>query len=433
MRKTLFILLRWFASKILEKYRPTVVAITGSVGKTSAKDAVAIVLEAAFPGRVRRSPATYNNELGVPLAVVGVASPGRSIAGWLAVLGRALWLTVRNQEYPKVLVLEFGVDRPGDLAYILTAVPVKVAVTTAVGELPAHVEFFSGPEAVLAEKAKLPAAVPPSGYAIINADDEVSAAEFRRVARGAVLTYGFGPTADVRASNYGLKADGTGSAFKINHKGATVPVWLPHVYGRQQVYAALAGAAAGIAFGLNLVQIAEAVGRYAPPPGRLRRIKGIKGSWILDDSYNSSPLAALAALEVLRELPASRRIAVLGDMLELGKYTPDAHTLVGEEAGRVAETLCTVGVRARFIAEAARRAGMPADRVHEFDSASDAGRALQQLLQPGDVVLVKGSQAMRMELIVQEVMAEPNRAAELLCRQGSGWKQQPENLWIKSG
>lgn len=423
MKKPLQHILRWFTKRILEQYRPTVVAITGSVGKTSVKEAVAIVLEVAFPGRVRRSPATYNSELGVPLTVIGAVSPRRSMAGWLAVFGKALWLLVRSQEYPKVLVLELGVDRPGDLEYLLTIVPVKVAVTTAVGELPVHVEFFSGPEAVLAEKAKLPAAVPPSGYAIINADDEASAAVFRRVARGAMLAYGFGPSADVRASNYGLKADGSGVAFKINHKGATVPVWLPDVYGRQQVYGVLAGAAAGIAFGLNLVQVVEALSRYMPPPGRLRRIKGIKGSWILDDSYNSSPLAALAALEVLRELPASRRIAVLGDMLELGKYTPEAHTLVGDEAAKAADSIFAVGIRARFIAEAARRAGMPADRVREFDMAADAGRALQQLLQPGDVVLVKGSQAMRMELIVQEVMAEPNRAAELLCRQDAVWKR----------
>lgn len=423
MKQLLQSILRWLTKRILDQYRPTVVGITGSVGKTSTKDAIAIVLEAAFPGRVRRSPATYNNELGVPLAVIGAVSPGRSVAGWLAVLGRAAWLLARSRDYPKVLVLEFGVDRPGDLAYLLATVPVKVAVTTAVGDLPVHVEFFSGPEAVLAEKAKLPAVVPASGYAIVNADDEASAAVFRRAAKGAVLTYGFGPAADVRASNYGLKADGSGVAFKVNHKGATVPVWLPNVYGRQQVYAALAGAATGIAFGLNLVQVAEALGRYAPPPGRLRRIAGIKGSWILDDSYNSSPLAALAALEVLRELPASRRIAVLGDMLELGKYTPEAHTLVGEEAGRVATILFTVGARSRFMAEAARRAGMPTDRVQEFDTVVDAGRALQQVLQPGDAVLVKGSQGMRMEKLVEEVMAEPNRAAELLCRQGPGWKQ----------
>lgn len=425
MRRFLQSTLRWFTKRILEKYHPTVVGITGSVGKTSTKEAVAMVLEAAFPGRVRQSPATYNNELGVPLAVIGAVSPGRNMAGWLAVFGKALWLLVRSQEYPKVLVLELGVDRPGDLEYLLTIVPVKVAVTTAVGELPVHVEFFSGPEAVLAEKAKLPAAVPHSGYAIINADDEASAAVFRRVARGAMLAYGFGPSADVRASNYGLKADGSGVAFKINHKGATVPVWLPDVYGRQQVYGVLAGAAAGIAFGLNLVQIVQALSRYVPPPGRLRRIRGIKGSWILDDSYNSSPLAALAALEVLRELPASRRIAVLGDMLELGKYTPDAHTLVGEEAGRVVDVLFAVGVRSRFMAEAARRAGMATQCVHEFDTVADAGRALQQLLQPGDAVLVKGSQAMRMEKIVEEVMAEPQRAAELLCRQGPGWKRKP--------
>lgn len=427
MRKLLHHILRWFTKRVLDRYRPTVVGITGSVGKTSTKDAVAIVLEAAFPGRVRRSPATYNNELGVPLAVIGAISPGRSVAGWLAVFGRAAWLLARSRDYPKVLVLELGVDRPGDLACLLAVVPVKVAVTTAVGDLPVHVEFFSGPEAVLAEKAKLPAAVPTSGYAIVNVDDEASAAVFRRAAKGAVLTYGFGSSADVRASNYGLKADGSGVAFKINHKGATVPVWLPSVYGRQQVYAALAGAAAGIAFGLNLVQIAEALSRYTPPPGRLRRLSGIKGSWILDDSYNSSPLAALAALEVLRELPASRRIAVLGDMLELGKYTPEAHTLVGEEAGRVATILFTVGARSRFIAEAARRAGMPTDRVQEFDIAADAGRALQQLLQPGDAVLVKGSQGMRMEKLVEEVMAEPNRAAELLCRQGAAWKKKPSS------
>ncbi|MBI2624382.1 UDP-N-acetylmuramoyl-tripeptide--D-alanyl-D-alanine ligase [Candidatus Parcubacteria bacterium] len=423
MRQLLQRILRLFTKRILAKYSPTAVGITGSVGKTSAKEAIAAVLEAVFPGRVRRSPNTYNNEFGVPFAVIGAVSPGRSVAGWLALLAKAFWLTVHTQEYPKVLVLEFGADRPGDLKYLLEIVPVKVAVTTAVGELPVHVEFFSGPEAVIAEKSKLPAAVPPSGYTIMNADDRVSAGVFRGASRSTVLTYGFGPGADVRASNYGLKADGSGIAFKINHKGATVPVWLSDIYGRQQVYAALAGAAVGIAFGLNLVQIAQALNHYVSPPGRLRRIRGIKGTWILDDSYNSSPLAVLAALEVLREIPADRRIAVLGDMLELGKYTPEAHTLVGEEAGRVAGAVFAVGVRARFMAEAARRAGVPSDLVREFDTAFEAGRALQQFLQPGDVVLIKGSQAMRLEKIVAEVMAEPQRVAELLCRQDPVWKK----------
>ncbi|MBI3304968.1 UDP-N-acetylmuramoyl-tripeptide--D-alanyl-D-alanine ligase [Candidatus Parcubacteria bacterium] len=422
MRRFIQHILRWFTQRILEQYRPTVVGITGSVGKTSTKDAVACVLGAAFPGRVRASIKSYNNQLGVPFTVIGLSSAGRSVAGWLQVLGKAAWLIVKKQDYPKVFVLEMGVDRPGDLEYLLAFVPVKVAVMTAVGEMPVHVEFFSGPEELLREKAKLAAAVPASGYTILNVDDEASAATFRKASAGAVLTYGFGPQADVRASNYSLKPDGAGTIFKLNHKGATVPVALGDAYGRQQVYAALAGAAAGIAFGLNLAQIAQALGGYQTSPGRLRRLKGIKGAWILDDSYNSSPLAVLAALEVLMELPAGRRIAVLGDMTELGKYTPEAHTFVGDEAAKAADIIFAVGVRARFMAEAARRSGMASERVREFDTVGEAGRVLQEILRPEDLVLVKGSQVMRMEKIVEEVMAEPARAGELLCRQDESWE-----------
>ncbi|MBI4385728.1 hypothetical protein HY573_02770, partial [Candidatus Parcubacteria bacterium] len=211
MRKLLQYILRWLTKRILATYRPTVIGITGSVGKTSTKDAVAWVLDAAFPGRVRASIKSYNNQLGVPLTVIGLGSAGQDIGGWLHVLGKAAWLMLKRQDYPRVLVLEMGADRPSDLAHLLSFVPIKVAIMTAVGEMPVHVEFFSGPEALVAEKAKLAAAVPASGYTILNADDETSAVAFRKASGGAVLTYGFGPDADVRASNYGLKPDGTGT------------------------------------------------------------------------------------------------------------------------------------------------------------------------------------------------------------------------------
>jgi len=195
--------------------------------------------------------------------------------------------------------------------------------------------------------------------------------------------------------------------------------------GRHQIYAPLAALAVGLILKLNLVKLADNLAlNFLTPPGRLRLLHGVKGSLILDDSYNSSPEAASLALKTLKELEVEgKKVAVLGDMLELGAYTIDAHKKLGEAVKEVVEVLFTVGVRAKFIGEAAVEVGFDKKAWRHFDLAQDAARKLEHVLEVGDIVLIKGSQSVRLEKVVEEVMLEPAKKDELLCRQEPEWRK----------
>jgi len=414
-------LLAKLAASVVKKYHPLVIGITGSVGKTSAKEAIFAVLASKMS--VRKSPGNYNTEFGLSATVLGIKAPGASPLRWLRVLLRAgNLLLARDAAYPKVLVLEMAADRPGDIEFLVGIAPPKIGVLTAIG--PAHLERFGTIERVATEKGKLLAALSAEGTAILNADDErVVASAAKTKAR--VLTFGFREDAEVRAADVSVSLVqnddgqiGAGMTAKVAANGAVVPMRLDGVLGTSHVYAALAATAVGVSLGMNLVEVAEALRAYAPAPGRMRVISGIKYTIILDDTYNASPLSMRAALETLRSLPIAeenKRIAVLGDMLELGAETDKAHEEVGRLAAELGvDLLVAVGERARAIHEAASKAGMSADRVFHFGSAEEAGRFVQEKLRKGDIVLAKGSRAMRMERVVKELMAEPLRAKELL-------------------
>ena len=181
--------------------------------------------------------------------------------------------------------------------------------------------------------------------------------------------------------------------------------------------------APGLACGVNLVKSVEAVSKMKPPLGRMNLLEGVNGSLIFDDSYNSSPIAAEAAIEVLSEYPAKRRLAVLGDMKELGEFSHSEHERIGELLrAKDVWLLFTVGQEAEFIAEGARRSGFDAFKIFEFSDSSEAGEAVKNIIQEGDLILVKGSQSARMEKIVEKIMAHPENKENLLVRQEEEWK-----------
>lgn len=386
---------------------------------------------------VRTSEKNYNNEIGLPLTILGIKNYGRNILWWLSALIRiAIRVLIRGQ-YPQVLVLEYGVDRPGDMDYLLSIAKPNIAIVTAIGDIPVHVEFFEDPEDLIQEKAKLIKAVPADGRVILNHDD-YSVYDMRDSAKARVITYGFEEHAEVRITNYELRKNADrkfgeapeGSTFKIEHKGSVVPIRLHGTFGKPNVYAAAAAASAGIVFNMNLVEISKALETYVSPPGRLRLLEGIKNSFILDDSYNAAPEAMHAALDTLKALPGKRKIAVLGDMLEIGRYTEQVHRAIGDRAAEFVDFLFCVGPRAKFIADEAQHRGVEKEarqltskQVFTFDDSLDAGKALDPMIREGDLILVKGSQSMRMELVVEEIMRYPLRAEELLVRQDKNWKK----------
>jgi len=427
------------AKAVLARHKPLIVAITGSVGKTSTKDAVATVLGAR--GAVRASSGNYNNELGLPLTILGEESPGRSMFGWWKLLRRARALAAGGSEsgYPKVVVLEMGMDRPGDLTKLVEIAKPSVSVVTNVGE--SHLEFFTDVAAIAQEKATIVRALDPSGTAVLNVDNSWTR-DMQKLHPGKTITFGIEQEADVRGIEItatdqlpgAVVLDQTmqrlkglnvplGTAFKISHAGKTVPVRLPRVLGNQQVYSALAAAAVGIAYGMNLVEISEALLQYVPPKGRMNLLPGIKDTLIIDDTYNASPASTIAALDSLAALkPAGRRIAVLGDMAELGSATEPGHKAVGERAAAACDFAVFVGPKSKLASQAAESAGMVDQRQTHVNDSSQVEAVLQNVLKPGDVVLCKGSQVVRMERAVKALMAEPERANDLLVRQTGVWE-----------
>jgi UDP-N-acetylmuramoyl-tripeptide--D-alanyl-D-alanine ligase len=430
LRKIILFKLKFFAKRILAKYKPKIVGITGSVGKTSAREAIGAVLSAKF--RVRPSLKNYNNEFGLPLSIIGAESPARNIFGWLAVFGKACQLLlIKDKAYPEILVLEMGVDKPGDMDYLNSITSCDVGVITALGV--AHLEAFGSAEKIDKEKAKLLENLnPKSGQAILNFDDERVKALSRHLG-ARVLSYGFNEGAAVKAGNLLFKFEESkrldnlsGLTFKINYEGAMVPVILPKVVGQAAVYAALAGAAVGVAFGLNLVEIAAALKNFDSPRGRMKLISGVKRTLIIDDTYNSSPESARAAINFASLIKADgrfRKVAVMGDMLELGPYSEEGHREVGRALAKAwFDLVVTAGERSRDIDRGAKEGGMKEEQLFHFSRNTEAGIFVQDRIKEGDLILIKGSQGARMEQIVKELMAEPLKAEKLLVRQGEEWK-----------
>ncbi|OHB18784.1 MAG: hypothetical protein A3F96_00400 [Parcubacteria group bacterium RIFCSPLOWO2_12_FULL_40_10] len=409
MRLILQKILKALSKAVIKKYKPIVIGITGSVGKTSTKEAVFSVLKTKF--NVRANDASFNNEIGFPMAVLGLKKAGRLI--WIPNLLRSFKLLLsKNKSYPEVLVLEMGADKPGDIGYLIDIAKPEIGIITAVGELPVHIEFYSGPEEVAEEKSKLIRGLPSNGFAVLNFDDEI-VFRMRDLSRAETITYGFNAGADIKASDlmYFIQTDDQisgGLSFKLNYEKSSVPFRLANALGRHQVYAALAAAAVGLHFKMNLVEISQALEKMEFPKQRMKLMKGMRNSLIIDDSYNASPLSSHAALDTLKEFgdkviaknEKGRKIAVLGDMKELGIFTEKAHRLVGNLVGERAEYLFTVGPAAKFIADSAFNQ-LPKENIMSFNDSVEAEEYLKSFIQEGDVVLVKGSRAMEMEKVVE--------------------------------
>ena len=432
LRTTLVSLLMLEARLVIKKYRPKIVAVTGSVGKTSTKDAIYAVLSGN--GHVRKSDKSFNSEIGLPLTILGCPNAWNNPFAWMQNLLDGLFLLILPTKYPDLLVLEVGADHPGDIRSIAKWLPVDVAVITRLPEVPVHVEFFDSPEAVVEEKASLIQAIKPGGTLVVCADDPRAPMleERARLRELRVVTFGLSAEADVslRDSRF-LKEHTTsggevpmGMSFELSVGTSTAPVSVVGVAGVHTLFSGLAAAAVGYVFEKQLPDIVAGLERYEPPYGRMRLLPGLKDTVVIDDTYNASPAATAAALETLSALaPKGRRIAVLGDMLELGRYSVEEHRKLGSLAVQHADLLVTVGFRARDIAESALDSGMPDSAIFQYEDSYKVGDELVAMLLPGDCVLVKGSQSMRMERVVEALMLEPERASELLVRQSPEWKK----------
>lgn len=422
LRSIIIFLLTLEARAVLVRHRPRIILVTGSVGKTSSKNAAFSALKGSV--FVRKSEKSFNGDIGVPLTILGLPNGWSNLFVWAHNLLRGLLLLVVGTPYPKWLVLEIGADRPGDISKSLSWIEPDIVITTTFPKIPVHVEFYESPEAVVQEELFPLSLLKEGGVAVINHDDERARACAlpSSVQR---LTYGFDKDADVRALRYRITSKNgmaSGISFDVVYGEETAHVVLPGLLGKSHACSVLAGIAGALAADVSLEEAVKGFTDHDAAPSRLHLIQGVKGSLIIDDTYNSSPAAVEEALTALKAAPVpGKRIAVLGDMLELGSYSTEEHAKAGEQAFEHADILVTVGVRARGMAERAREVGMPESRVHSFDRNRDAISFLSSFIEEGDTVLVKGSQGVRMERTVKALMAEPEKAATLLCRQDVEW------------
>nr|BBH94579.1 alanine racemase [Thermogemmatispora argillosa] len=386
--------LQAYARSILARWRPTVIAVTGSTGKTTTKEAIAHVLERHFA--TFKSWQNYNDLLGLPLS-----------------LGRL-------EEHHEYAVVELGCDHPGEIGDLCRIAQPRIGVLTNIS--PTQLQYFGSLERLATELASLADYLPAEGTLVVNGDDELLRRLLRRSDDRRLEVFTAATLEKVLVSWEGTEAywPGRGQVLKTRLLGAHFVTTL------------LAAWTVGRLCGLADEQIAQALVEFAPLPGRLNPLPGLRRTWLLDDTHNAAPASMLAGLETLARLPARRRIAVLGDMLNLGSFEEEGHALVGQAAAGQVDYLVTRGERAALIAEAAREAGLPSERIIQTSTHEDAARAVMALLEEAaepaegelrDVILIKGSEEARMERVTERLLADPAQAPERLVRQTPGWKQ----------
>jgi len=424
LKKIVSSIIQLEARLIIKKYNPKIIAVTGSVGKTSTKDAIFSVMAANF--YVRKSEKSFNSDIGIPLTILGCPNAWNDPIKWLSNILKGLELIMWRNNYPEWLVIEVGADRPNDIKDITKWLKPDVTVLTTFAKTPVHIEFFGGRDNLIREKEYLVDALKYDGVLIANADD-TDAMKMAQKNKSKLLSYGVTGDADLRASNISInytdgKADGM--IFKVEYKDNVIPITIKGSLGVQNIYSSLAAIAVGLSQKINVVKAGEGLLENETPKGRMKIIKGIKNTIILDDTYNSSPVALYSALSTLKNIETKgRKIAMLADMMELGKHSVDEHYEAGKAAADSCDILITVGVRAKKMAEGALDEKMDEGSIFQFDNSVEAGKFVQEMLKEGDVVLLKGSQSTRMEKAVEEIMAEPEKAEDLLVRQEEEWKK----------
>lgn len=426
-KKIIIYILTWQARIVLKKYKPKIIAVTGSVGKTSTKDAIFVVLSKFKI--VRKSEKSYNSEIGLPLTILGLPNGWNNFHIWFENILRGFILIIKKKPYPEYLILEIGVGKPGDI--IKNVVPwlrPDMVVVTCFPDKPVHVEFFGSVDKIIEEKSALAYAVRSDGVLILNHDDE-KVYDLHNKSKCKTVSFGENENATYKATHpiHLIKeiddisiVDGIN--FKLNYNGNSFPVYLPHVIGLHYMGSVLAAIACAGEAGCDLLESINKVSEYVTPPGRLSVLEGINNSFIIDDTYNSSPVAVVAAIEVMKEMKGKRKIAILGDMLELGKYTESEHRLVGKNVVPVFDVLITVGPRAKFIADGAIEDGFKKQNIYYFDNSIAVGEFMKTFIKEGDICLFKGSQGIRLERAVVAVMAHPELKMKLLCRQEKEWQ-----------
>lgn len=429
--ETLKDILGVLARIIISIYNPKIIAVTGSAGKTSAKEAIFSALKNGNSKvnfkkkkKVWRSKGNLNTEFGLILSIfndwdekelkiVSREQPAgtkkiRKTFFWIKAIIVALRRIVFpiSSTYANFLVLEYGADRPGDIKKLLRIARPKIGVVTSLGDIPVHIEFYKEAEEVAREKGKIIKSLPSNGFAILNCDDRL-VFQMKNETKANVITFGFCEEADIKISNFSNVYEDnvpSGVSFKIEYQGNVVPVNLKNSFGRPCAYAVATAFAVGVALNKNLIDVVEAIEKnYKPAKRRMNFFKAQKNFWIIDDSYNASPLSTEEALSALKDIKAKRKVAILGDMLELGDYSIIAHRKIGELAADSAEVIISIGERAKILHQIAEKRGFSSENNFYFKNVKEAMYCVENILEEGDLVLVKASRGIGLDKLVDAI------------------------------
>lgn len=380
-----------YAAYILQKYQPQVVGVTGSSGKTTTKEAIAAVLKQRF--EVFKNFGSYNGRYGLPIALGDLSSRC------------------------EVAVLEMACDSFGEIAELAELTQPKVGVVTTINKT--HLAYLGTLDNIALEKGRLIEALPFDGAAILNADDPRVAGMVPRT-QARIHTFGLTNGADVRATDISVMPNGLD--FTLHYDGKTYPGHT-NLLGRHQIYATLAAVTTGLVFNIPPQASLEAIARMPRVPGRMHPLPGQKGTLLIDDSFNASLEATTAALDTLTEMPHAHKIAILGDIPDLGDISEEGHRQIGTYAATRVERLVTMGDSGQLIAATALESGLGKHAVHVTFTADDAAAAIQDRLSPDTAILIKGGPSMRMERVVQRLLANPAQDSARLVRQGANWER----------
>lgn len=404
---------------ILKKYKPYIIAVTGSVGKTSTKDAIFTAISSNF--KVRKNEKSFNSEIGVPLTILGVQNAWSDPVGWIKNIFFGLELIFFKHEYPEYLIVEVGADHPGDIHSIAKWLKPDIAIVTKVGTVPVHVEFFPSTESVLLEKFELPKALKKDGVFIYSYDDE-AVRSLASVIERKSISFGTNVNANIHSKDEVINYENinninipSGITFIVSVFGSEYKVELKGVIGKQHINPVLVAVAVANIKNMSVQKAIDNFKNHTPPRGRMNIINGINESILIDDTYNSSPDALHEAINTVKKIQTDgKRILVIGDMMELGQYSKSEHEKIRGALFGTNFDVITVGQRAKVIARVTKN-----DKV--FNNSIDAGEYLKTVVGRGDVVLIKGSQSMRMERVTKAIMAQPEKAKDLLVRQDEEW------------
>jgi UDP-N-acetylmuramyl pentapeptide synthase len=439
--KQLYLNLIWQAAlRRWRKDQPKVIAISGSAGKTTTKEAVASILESSPEVAVFKTPGNMNTDSGIALSLLGFKE-APSGWGWVKLAWRILFpprilIPKKGKNY---YVLEYSADKPGDIAFLTNKIPPEIVVLTSI--VPVHMQNYSTFADLVREKLTMLEGCQPEGYLILNSDDPNQVYWYNQN-HPSQTVYWFGVNKDegtggdkigvfashITNSLKGLRCQiSFQSSTHLDNIGKnqnqTINVQL-HILGKHQLYSLLAATGIGMIEKIELKKIQKVLGDFEMPPGRGRLLEGIKEIKILDDTYNASPETVKDGLTMAREIAGRKRlVAILGRMNELGEMATQAHIEVGEFAAGKVDFLVTVGEYAELMQKAVIKAGLPTAQTISFRTVEQLVDRIDQVIQKEDLIYLKGSQnGVRLERIVKELLAHPSEAKILLVRQDKYWR-----------